>query len=158
MKDTLPLSLFWQEHHSEVFPVPEPVEEARPTVYVQTSSLNIVGTEYGVFFLDKKGNILQHLSMNNQLQDNFVHAICVQDETRIWLALDNGITQVDINPEISILGERSKVGKPIHVALQGWPDTELLSAECSYDAEGVSDGLCIRQDEGHRRSAYREAA
>lgn len=119
MKDTLPASLFRQEHHCVAFPVPEQVEEARPTVYVQTSSLNIVGTEYGVFFLDKKGNILRHLSMDNQLQDNFVHAICVQDETRIWLALDNGITQVDINPEISLLGTRSKVGKPIHVALQG---------------------------------------
>ena len=119
MKDTLPVSLFRQEHHCAAFPVPEQVEEARPTVYVQTSSLDIVGTEYGVFFLDKRGNILRHLSMDNQLQDNFVHAICVQDETRIWLALDNGITQVDINPEISLLGTRSKVGKPIHVALQG---------------------------------------
>ena len=56
--------------------------------------------------------------MENQLQDNFVHAICVQDETRIWLALDNGIAQVDINPEISILGRRSEVGKLINAALQ----------------------------------------
>ena len=116
--DTIPTSLFLQKYHCAAYPVPEIIEQARPTVYVQTPTLNIVGTENGVFFLDKAGNILQHLSMENQLQDNFIHAICVQDETRIWLALDNGIAQVDINPEISILGRRSEVGKLINAALQ----------------------------------------
>lgn len=90
---------------------PPQVEEATPTAYAQTSTWQLVGTEQGLFILDKAGNIQQHLSMTNQLQDNFVHAICVQDDTRIWLALDNGVAQIDLNPPVSMLSRRSKVGK-----------------------------------------------
>lgn len=99
--------------------LPKQVKEANPTVYAETSSLRLIGTEQGLFILDKDGQIRKHLSMGNQLQDNFVHAICVQDDTRIWLALDNGVAQIDINPPVSMLSQRSKVGKLQNAGLHG---------------------------------------
>lgn len=149
LEDTLPASLFLQRYHTKAYPVPDKVANARPTVYIQIPDLNIVGTEHGVFFLDKEGTILQHLSTDNQLQDNFVHAICVQDETRIWLALDNGITQVDIDPGINILSKRSETGRLINAELQG---TDIyIHTNFGYFKRSLS------QDESFTPIPYKEA-
>ncbi len=99
-------------NHRVSFPVTEEIKSYKPKAFVRLSQYDIVGTQYGgLFFLDKSGNILQHLTTQNQIEDNCVHAICVQDESRLWVAFDNGISQIDINPPISMIGKRSEIGK-----------------------------------------------
>lgn len=71
-----------------------------------------IGTlKNGLYILDSTGNILTNLSLGNRLQDNIVRAITMQDPTEIWLALDNGLTQISINPPLVMLEKRSIIGK-----------------------------------------------
>lgn len=105
-------------YHKKSINVPDEVAEASPTDYVHFSQFDVVGTENnGLYFLDESGQIIQHLYVQNQLQDNCVHAICVQDESRLWLSLDNGIALVDINPPVSLIGRRSEIGKVDHAGI-----------------------------------------
>lgn len=88
------------------------IEGKHPTARATIGELYLTGTSAdGLFITDSLGTIFHHLDINNQLPDNIVHAIYVQDENRIWLALDNGITQIDINPPIAMLGRRNQIGK-----------------------------------------------
>ena len=108
---TLPDSIFRDFRMLAPFSIPEEIEKAQPQLYAGTSVYKFVTTDEGLFITDSIGNLLHHLSMNNSLQDNIIHDICVQDVDQIWLALDNGIAQVNINPPVSRLGKRSQIGK-----------------------------------------------
>ena len=99
-------------------PLPDNIQALSPTVAVQVGGLSVVGTaRSGLFFLDKGGQVLRHLSTQNQLQDNIVHSICVQDVNLLWIGLDNGIAQIDINKSIRLLAPRSQIGKVDDAAL-----------------------------------------
>lgn len=113
------------------------VAAARPQSYASTPHLDFVGTMFnGLFIIDKNRNVLNHISASGLLQDNMVHDIDVQDNDLVWLALDNGITQVDIDPPLSMLGERNQIG-------------QLLKAEL------VDSLLYIQTNRGYfRRSLY----
>ena len=112
LSDSYPIPDISNSEHKIPFPIPEEINKYKPSVYVRLIKYDVVGTQKGgLFFLDKSGNILQHLTTHNQIIDNCVHAMCVQDETRIWVAFDNGISQIDINPPIYIIGKRSEIGK-----------------------------------------------
>ena len=88
------------------------IEEKHPTSFASAGGLNFTGTSTsGIYITNDEGEIFQHLNINNQLQDNIVRSICVQDNNLIWVALDNGISQIDINPPIAMLGKRSQIGK-----------------------------------------------
>ena len=111
VSETLPDSIFREFRMLAPFSIPEEIEKAQPQLYAGTSVYKFVTTDEGLFITDSIGNLLHHLSMNNSLQDNIIHDICVQDVDQIWLALDNGIAQVNINPPVSRLGKRSQIGK-----------------------------------------------
>ncbi len=113
------------------------VDAARPLSYASTPNLDFIGTVLnGLFITDKEKNVLCHISTSGLLQDNMVHDIDVQDDDLVWLALDNGITQVDINPPLSMLAGRNQIG-------------QLL------DAELVDSLLYIYTNRGYfRRSLY----
>lgn len=118
--DDYPMPDISDFNHKKPFPIPEEINQYQPKVFVQLTKYDVVGTQNGgLFFLDKDGHILQHLTTHNQLADNCVHAICVQDESRLWIAYDNGISQIDINPPISIIGKRSEIGKIENAGMQG---------------------------------------
>lgn len=94
--------------------VPQEIEEKTPTAFASAGGLNFTGTSNaGLYITNGQGDILDHLSLNNQLQDNIVRSLCVQDESLIWVALDNGISQIDINPPVTMIGKRGLIGKLI---------------------------------------------
>lgn len=109
--DRLPSQVSFQEYPIDI-PLPAEIVERQPTVVERAGEYYVVGTaKDGLYFLDTHGRILRHLNTDNQLQDNIVHSICVQDVNLIWVSLDNGITQIDINKSIRLLAHRSWVGK-----------------------------------------------
>lgn len=94
------------------YPLPPEVLRAAPSAYATVGNMNFTGTSTdGLYITSPEGNTLFHLSLQNLLQDNIVRAICVQDETQLWVAFDNGISQITLDPPISQIGKRSVVGK-----------------------------------------------
>lgn len=92
--------------------IPKEIEDCKTSVLATSKNLNFIGTETdGLYITNNDNKIIYHISTQNQLQDNVVRDICVQDESLIWLALDNGITQIDINPPLFMLGRRSVIGQ-----------------------------------------------
>lgn len=121
--DKLPPSIGFDNPKTN-YPIPEEIQKARPSAFATVGHLNFTGTQTnGLFITDMAGNILQHLSLQNQLPDNIVRAISVQDENQIWVAFDNGLSQIAINPPIVMLGTRSEVGKLLSGILH---DNELF--------------------------------
>ena len=94
------------------YPIPDEVQAQHPTAYATASGYHFTGTAMaGVYVTDDAGEIICHLDITNLLPDNFVHSICLQDQSLLWIAFDNGISQIDINPPISLLGRRIQIGK-----------------------------------------------
>lgn len=88
------------------------IQAAQPTAFGTNGTLYFIGTlNNGLYITDQKGNILQRLNLQNQLPDNIVRAICVQDPQQIWVAYDNGLSQITLEPPITLLGKRSAIGK-----------------------------------------------
>lgn len=109
--DNLPRDItFEKPAHS--YPLPSEIQENRPTAFATAGSFHFTGTaSEGLYITASDGKILRHLSTENQLQDNIVRAICVQDASLIWVALDNGLSQIDIGPALTLMGRRSVIGK-----------------------------------------------
>lgn len=132
--------------------IPKEIEEKVPTAFASTGNLNFTGTSNaGVYITNNQGDILEHLSLNNQLQDNIVRSICVQDKSLIWVALDNGISQIDINPPITMLGRRSLIGKLENGEVHG--DSLYIQTNTGYYKRQLTPGdkfLPIPQEEGER--------
>ena len=94
------------------FVVPEEIQRLRPTAVATVGDLFFIGTAAsGLFITNKAGEIYHHLTIDNQLQDNIVQAICVQDNTLAWVALDNGITRIEVDPPVAMLDKRQHIGK-----------------------------------------------
>lgn len=105
------------------FAIPAEIEKAQPSCFATNGELYFIGTlTHGLYILTADGFILQNLSLQNQLQDNIVRYICVQDSRQIWVALDNGLSQIALNPPLTLLGKRSVIGKLINASLK---DDEL---------------------------------
>lgn len=96
------------------FSLREEIKKAEPSAFATNGTLYFIGTyKQGLFITDKEGHILHHLSLQNQLQDNMVRFISVQDDSQIWVALDNGLAQITLDPPIVLLEKRSIIGKLI---------------------------------------------
>lgn len=109
--DTLPSYINFDDPETN-YTIPKEIEEKHPTSFASAGGLNFTGTSTsGIYITNDVGEIVQHLDINNQLQDNIVRSIRVQDENLVWIALDNGISQISINPAIAMLGRRNLIGK-----------------------------------------------
>lgn len=51
----------------------------------------------GIFIIDSKGKLLQHLHKRNGLQNNTVLSMTLDQQGNIWAGLDNGIDRIEIN-------------------------------------------------------------
>ena len=101
--DRLPSHVSFRDRSLKIN-LPDEVLRQDPTVVEKVGEYYVVGTSRaGLYFLDESGHILRHLSTDNQLQDNIVHSICVQDVNLLWVGLDNGIAQIDIDKSIRLL-------------------------------------------------------
>lgn len=102
------------------FTLPKEIEDAQPSAFATNGTYFFIGTlTQGLYITDSDGAILQHLSLQNQLQDNIVRFISVQDTRQIWVALDNGLSQISLDPPITLLGKRSAIGKLANAGLDG---------------------------------------
>lgn len=100
------------------FTLPEEIEKAQPSAFATNGTLYFIGTlESGLYITDPDGKTLHHLHTRNLLPDNMVRAICVQDPQQIWVAFDNGLSQISLQSPIILLGERNVVGKLEDAAL-----------------------------------------
>ena len=92
--------------------LPAELRDKQISAFADTGDLCFIGTTTaGVYITNRQGEIFYHLSINNRLPDNIVRGFCVQDKNLVWVALDNGISQIDINPPVSMLGRRNRIGK-----------------------------------------------
>ena len=119
--DTVPPEVRFTPPPVEIpFTLPKEIQDAQPSAFAANGTLFFIGTlTQGLYITDSDGTILQHLSLQNQLQDNIVRFICVQDTRQIWVALDNGLSQISFDPPITLLGKRSEIGKLVNAGLDG---------------------------------------
>lgn len=139
------------------FTLPREIEDAQPSAFATNGTFFFIGTlTQGLYITSSDGIILQHLSLQNQLQDNIVRSICIQDPRQIWVALDNGLSQITLDPPITLLGKRSVIGKLINAGLHGqelYVQTNLgyfkrlLTAGNSFDAVNEAEAQPFLQPE-----------
>lgn len=95
------------------FTLSDEILHAQPSVFMTIDDLYFIGTKNrGLYITDPEGNILRHFSTQDQsIPDNIVRAICIQDARQIWVAFDNGLSQISFDPPLVPLGKRSDIGK-----------------------------------------------
>ena len=70
-----------------------------------------IGTiQDGVVVVDKSGNIIQHFSKANGLQNNTILSLFADRSDNLWLGLDNGVDYVNINSPITFLQNPESIG------------------------------------------------
>lgn len=72
----------------------------------------VLGTiSNGIYQLDQQGNITQHINQENGLNNNTVLSIFEDQENNLWLALDNGISIINVDsPFKEYLDKNGKLG------------------------------------------------
>lgn len=61
----------------------------------------------GVYILDERGKLVQHINKNNGLQNNTVLSLQQDKQHNIWAGLDNGIGRIEINSPIYYYDDRA---------------------------------------------------
>lgn len=114
------------------FTLPDEILHAQPSVFMTIDDLYFIGTQNrGLYITSPDGIILRHLSTQDQtLPDNIVRAICIQDAQQIWVAFDNGLSQISFDPSLTVLGKRSEIGKLKNAALRN--DTVYIQTNTGY--------------------------
>ena len=68
--------------------------------FINTDWIALATNNGGIFITDLKGNIIQHFSRTEGLQNNNVLSIFLDNQHNLWLGLDNGIDFVAYNNAI----------------------------------------------------------
>lgn len=136
------------------FELPDEILHGQPSVFTTIGNRYFIGTtNNGLYITSPDGNILRHLSTHDQsLPDNIVRAICIQDTEQIWVAFDNGISQISFSSPIIQLGKRSQIGKLKNATL--YNDTLYIQTNIGYfkrtlDASDNFEPVDIRKDTFH---------
>jgi len=61
----------------------------------------------GIFILNKKGQLIQHINRRNGLQNNTILSLAVDRQQQLWTGLDNGIARVDVQSPLYFYGDNS---------------------------------------------------
>ncbi len=85
----------------------------------------------GLFIIDKEGNLILHLDKGSGLSDHTVNYIYEDNQSNLWLAMNNGVSRVDLNSPFTIIDDRK--------GLSGAGYTALLSNGDIY--LGTNNGL-----------------
>jgi len=56
----------------------------------------------GIYIISKNGNILEHISVKSNLQDNFVWTSFLSRDSLLWVGLDKGFSTIEINSPFRI--------------------------------------------------------
>lgn len=82
------------------------------TALTEAGGCYLAGTQRdGLYVFSSDGSACRRFTLNDQLQDNHIRAVFRQDDSSVWLALDNGISRVFLHAPVVLLEERSKIGK-----------------------------------------------
>ena len=66
-----------------------------------------IGTiQDGVYVINENGEVLAHLNTQNYLENNTVLGMDLDDQGRLWLALNKGISCIDFNYPLQFITER----------------------------------------------------
>lgn len=88
------------------------LQQVQISAFVEAGGFFLVGTQHhGLYVLAHDGTLLRHYNLENGLQDNHIRSVYKQDDSSVWLALDNGITRLLLASPVVLLEERSKIGK-----------------------------------------------
>jgi DNA-binding CsgD family transcriptional regulator len=91
-----------------------------------------IGTQNaGLFIIDKDGNLIQHLDKDSGLSDRTVNYIYEDNQSNLWLAMNNGVSRVDLHSPFTMIDDR--------MGLSGSGYTALLSGDNIY--LGTNNGL-----------------
>jgi signal transduction histidine kinase/ligand-binding sensor domain-containing protein len=77
----------------------------RRMLLLDNNHLVIATLRGGVILLDEEGNILQHYEKANGLQDNVVYNLFIDNNNALWLAHDNGISQIPLESPLTYFNE-----------------------------------------------------
>ncbi|WP_232302849.1 ligand-binding sensor domain-containing protein [Draconibacterium sediminis] len=64
----------------------------------------------GLIIANSEGEIIQHLNLNNGLQNNTILSLCNDRSGNLWLGLDNGIDYIELNSPISYTSRSENIG------------------------------------------------
>ena len=64
----------------------------------------------GLIIANSDGEIIQHLNLNNGLQNNTILSLCKDRSGNLWLGLDNGIDYIELNSPISYTSRADNIG------------------------------------------------
>lgn len=110
-------------------PFPVLTEKLRDRLYIEHATKHqgnlLLGTKNSGFLqINDKQELVNFYNTSNQLQDNYVHYTFVDAQGNVWLALNNGISVVKIQADISFLDQ-------------------------SYGFEGIIEGISRHQGRLH---------
>ncbi|GAA4782690.1 hypothetical protein GCM10023231_07950 [Olivibacter ginsenosidimutans] len=78
------------------------------------NGLQILGSYYafgtilnGVYLVDRKGQLIQHVNKGNGLQNNTVLSLQRDQSENLWVGLDNGIDRIEVNSPIYYYDDRA---------------------------------------------------
>lgn len=126
----------WSENKEEPS-LPFSFQEGAITAFAHIEPYYFIGTaRKGLFITDTVGKVLRHLTAENYLQDNQIHDLLVQFDQRLWIAMDNGLALLTLQPPVLLFGERSLTGKPESAFLQG--DMLYLKSNAGYFKRSLS--------------------
>lgn len=85
-------------------PIDDELQEAVINRVISVSdSLFVIGTlNNGVYGIDNKGKLEWHINRKNGLNNNTVLGLFKDTASNIWVALDNGISNIQLNYDVSI--------------------------------------------------------
>ncbi len=95
---------------------------SKERIYAATAINNewvaLATTNGGVYIIDRKGNLIQHFSRSEGMQNNNVLSIFLDKEKNLWLGLNNGIDFIAYNSAIknisAQLNEESGYAAVVH--------------------------------------------
>ncbi len=79
-------------------------QQLTDALLLQNGNILITTSSNGFYVVSLSGNIIKHISLDNGLQSNNITCAYTDKNGGLWLALDNGISYIEINTPFSFIG------------------------------------------------------
>ncbi len=76
---------------------------------LQNGNYLITTNDHGFYIVNPSGELLKHVSIENGLQSNHINYAFIDQGGGLWLALDNGISYIEINSPFSFIGNSAGI-------------------------------------------------
>lgn len=110
---------------------------------------------YGVVVFDLKGKPLRTLSGSDGLQDNNVFRMFFDNSSNLWLALDNGISVVNLNPPMSTWSRKEGLEGAIEAFISFGDSTFMVASRSGiFKSKTEKEKLTFLNTHSLDESAY----